>query len=243
MFKYLVTLALSLAVSASAFAKSKANSNTFELNPKRLIEVIDVVDVSAVTLAQKVHNLAAQSKEPIDFLINSPGGAIVPGYMLVDAMDAVRSQGIKIRCAVGVLAASMAFNMLAHCDERVALSHAALLFHPPRIFSRNALTINDLLTAAEDLQRVVDSSTGELISMLGMSEESFYKHFYSETLWTASDLRKASGRPWIRIVKNITGSDKVFTFEKPRSFFFFGMANYEIIHVSPVTKAARLKNK
>lgn len=216
-------------------------AETFELNKKRLVEVIDVIDGSAIDLAQKVHDLANRSDAPIDLLINSPGGAIVPGYMLVDAVVAARSKGIKVRCAVGMLAASMAFNLLAYCDERVALAHAAMLFHPPRIFARGALTVPDLERAAADLKRIIASSTGAIRNMLGMSRPAFDKHFNEETLWTAEDLRAASGKPWIRIVSDITGSDKVFTHEKPSLFSLFGRAGYEIIHVSPVKRRSPVK--
>lgn len=245
-----VVLALIAVIGLSVSHTAPAVAKTFKLNSKRLIEVIDVVDGSAIDLAQQLHKMAAASKDPIDILINSPGGAIVPGYMFVDAMDAARSQGIKIRCAVGMLAASMAFNMLAHCDERVALRHAALLFHPPRISSRQPMLVPDLLQAAEDLQRIIDASTGELIDMVGMRRAQFYKHFNQETLWAASDLAKASGKPWLRIVDNITGSDKVFTHEKPKMFLFFrASSTYEIIHVSPINRtqldqrAAKAKTK
>ena len=229
-------LGLSLATSAPA--------ETFQLNSKRLIEVIDVVDGNIIDQAQQLHALAEESSEPIDLLINSPGGAVIAGYMFVDAMDAVRSQGVKIRCAVGVLAASMAFNMLAHCDERVALRHAALLFHPPRIMARGPMTVPDLERAALDLRRIIKFSTGELIKMVGMSQVSFYKHFNEETLWTAESLAAASGKKWLRVVDDIKGSKKVFTHERPRmSLFFRSGSNFEIIHISPVARTGKAVTK
>lgn len=226
-----VSLVFALACSAPAPA------GTLHLNPKRLIEVIDVIEGGAVAQAQQVHDLAEASKAPIDFLINSPGGAVTPGYMLVDAMDAARKSGVKIRCAVGVLAASMAFNLLAHCDERFALRHAAMLFHPPRIFARGPMTVRDLDQASDDLKRILRKSTPELLAMVGMSKKEFYRHFHAETLWTAEQLADASGNNWLKIVDDIDGSKLVFTFQQPRLSIFgevdyLGVGNWTIIHIS-----------
>ena len=209
--------------------------NVVQLNPKRLIEIIDVVDGSVIDLAQQLHDLAANSNDGIDILINSPGGAIVPGYMFTDAMDAARNKGITIRCAVGVLAASMAFNMLAHCDERYALKHAALLFHPPRINARGPMTASDLDQASADLKRIIRHTTKELVTMVGMPYKKFLMHFRQETLWTAEQLTKESRKPWLTIVADIQGSKKVFTHRKPSLFSLFGLkSSYEIIHISEV---------
>lgn len=228
---------LTFLVAASAACSGPASAQTITLNSKRLVEVIDVIDGGVLAQAQQVAVLAAASKEPIDFLINSPGGGVLAGYMLVDSMDAARKEGVKIRCAVGVLAASMAFNLLAHCDERYALRHAALLFHPPRIFAKGPMTAADLDRASEDLKRIITKSTGELVSMVGMPESVFYKHFNEETMWTAEQLVDESPNDWLQVVDNIKGSELVFTFQRPRFSIFgqrngFGVGNWEILHVS-----------
>jgi ATP-dependent protease ClpP protease subunit len=229
--------AIALAVVAALAWSTSSPAETVKLNPKRLIEIIDAIDGSAIEQAQALHDMASKSKEPIDILINSPGGAVIPGYMFTDAMDAARAKGVKIRCAVGVLAASMAFNTLAHCDERYALRHAALLFHPPRIFARGPMTAGTLEAAARDLNRIIASSTQELIDMLGMNRSKFAMHFNEETLWTAEQLLAESGHDWIRIVDDIKGSNKVFTHQKPQLMLFFrSSTKYEILHISPVSR-------
>lgn len=232
-----ISLAFILLVTAVLNYPTKAQAEVVNLNPKRLIEVIDVIDGGVVAQAQRVHDLVTESKAPIDLLINSPGGAITPGYMLVDALDAARKSGVKIRCAVGVLAASMAFNLLAHCDERYALRHAAMLFHPPRISARGPLTVKDLDQASDDLKRILRKSTPELLAMVGMTPKEFYKHFHAETLWTAEQLAEASGHDWLTIVDDIQGSKLVFTFQQQRFSLFgetdyLGIGNWTIIHIS-----------
>lgn len=226
-----------------------ANSQVLELNPKRLVEVIDVIDGSQLGLAQKIDDLASDGTgQTIDILVNSPGGSVLIGYMIADSIKAARAKGVKVRCAVGILAASMAFNLLASCSERYALQHAALLFHPPRIYSKEALTVPILLKAAEDLQRTINNTSGEIMDMLGMDEEQFSHHFFAETMWQAQDIVAESPHKWISIVSEIKGSKLVFTPDRPNPLaFLFGGSKpnpstpakhntskpYEIIFVSP----------
>lgn len=227
-----------------------AQSQVLELNPKRLIEVIDVINGSQLGLAQKINDLASDgSGQTIDILVNSPGGSVLIGYMIADSIKSAKAKGVKVRCAVGILAASMAFNLLASCSERYALNHAALLFHPSRIYSREALTVPILLKAAEDLQRTIDNTSGEIMDMLGMDEEVFSHHFFSETMWQAQDIVAASGHKWITIVSDIKGSKLVFTPDRPNPSVDCGGGRatpntgtppakhnnkpYEIIFVSP----------
>lgn len=219
-----------------------ASAKTIDLNPNRLVEIIDVIDFSQLGVAQKIDDLSSASKEPIDILVNSPGGSVLVGYIIVDSIRAAKAKGVKVRCTVGMLAASMAFNLLASCSERYALPSAALLFHPPRVMTREALTVPVLLKAAEDLQRIIDSTSSEIQNMLGMKDEQFQHHFNHETMWTAEQLLEASGHKWIQIVHAITGSKLVFTPDRPNPLaFLFGQARgnqllnnkpYEIIYIS-----------
>lgn len=228
-----------------AACSAPADAKTLKLNPKRLIEIIDVIDSSVVDAAQKIDNMANESKDPIDLMINSPGGSVMFGYMLVDSVNAARAKGVTVRCAVGILAASMAFNLLAACTERYALPNAAMLFHPPRVMSREPLTVPLLLNAASDLTRIINSTTGAIVDMMGMNDEEFSHHFHAETMWTASALLEVSGNDWITIVDNIQGSDKVFTHEKQSIFnLLFGQASassqpYVIVHESPIPETLK----
>lgn len=206
-----------------------------KINPKRTVEVIDIVDSDILGEAQKLSNFAADSKDPIYVLLNSPGGIIIFGQSFIDAMEQARAKGIEITCVTGVLAASMAFNMLAHCDNRYALRHSKLLFHPARIGSREPLSADMLMEAYKDLVRIEKYSIPEIQQMMGMSDEQFIYHYKRETMWDAEQLIDASPKPWLKLVDDVEGTKKLFTISRPRPFFLFGqlfsIKPYALIHI------------
>lgn len=213
LFKLVLSLVASIGLSAPV---AWGSVDTLRLNPKRTVEVIDVMDGSVFGLAQKVYDLSRKAPtEPIYILLNSPGGAVVPGYTLVDSIEYARARGTPIICVAGVLAASMAFNVLASCDERYALAHTKLLFHPIRINGGGGLTSRELSLYGDQLHQYDERNSKQLREMMGVGAAWFSKHYWGETLWDAQDLLAMSGKPWLTIVTNVEGTDKLFTFEKP----------------------------
>ncbi len=63
-------------------------------------------------------------------LIDSPGGLVDDGDKMIALIDAEKKNGTRVVCVVTKSAASMAFNLLTHCDVRYAVPRAMLLFHP-----------------------------------------------------------------------------------------------------------------
>lgn len=62
-------------------------------------------------------------------LINSPGGFIDAGQRIIDRMTKEQAQGVRQVCVVTGEAHSMAFNILTHCDVRIAYPGAKMLVH------------------------------------------------------------------------------------------------------------------
>jgi hypothetical protein len=88
-----------------------------------------------------------------------------------------------------MLAASMAFSIYAECSERWALPYAWLLWHPPSSGAQR-LTPNNAQQMADELKTVEELMIGALRPHLKMSDELFYKHYYAETLHSATSLAK-----------------------------------------------------
>lgn len=162
-------------------------------------------------LADAMDKLAAKSKNPIDFVVNSPGGDVLTGFLFISRLDAVRAKGVKVRCWVPQMAASMAFQILLHCDERYALSKSFLLWHRVRIslggglFSGGTVVTAPLAkTMAADLQAFDDIISDELNDTLGMSEADVAYHFENETLHVGSNLQGLAPK-FIKTYPVITG--------------------------------------
>jgi ATP-dependent protease ClpP protease subunit len=214
-----------------------AAAKTLKLDPARLVEVIGPIDGSAVGYAQKIDNLSRKSKAPIFMLLNSPGGSIMFGYTVIDAIHAAQARGVKIVCATGVLAASMAFNMLLECNEAYSLKYAKLLFHPVKsqgVFGQQEAEMSGDEMKEMD-QRIIDR-VGEVT---GMTDSIVRKHYFRETLREAYILAQASSYNWLTLVDAIDGSENVFTYQKPSLGLFFGKGSSPAPAEDPLSKSRK----
>ena len=163
------------------------------LSPERTIVIAGPITGRIVEpILSAFDKLAADKTKPVDLVISSPGGSIVAGYLIVDRMDALRAEGIKFRCVVRSVAASMAFQMLLHCDERYSTPHAFLLWHPVRVFYQGALTADLSKVAYLQMKLSDDMVREELYANIPMKKELIDWHFTNETLHHAAQLHKSA---------------------------------------------------
>lgn len=196
-----------------------AYGKTINFNKDRLIEIIDVIDEETfIRVPGLIYQMSQTSKEPIYMMINSPGGEVVAGATVIDAMTTAQSTGIKFICGSGVMAASMAFSILAHCDERYTLKNTKLLFHPISMTGR--VIFKHLRAELESEELEEDAFIDKLIETMGVERDFFMRHYMNETLWAAHVLKRYAPK-FIEVVDNITGSSKLFTVIKPKPFLFF----------------------
>lgn len=175
-----------------SFLVSTTSVASVKLNPKRTIEVRGAITpASASVMATSLRNMEADKTLPVDIIFDSPGGDLLFGYLVVDRMESLRQQGIKLRCFVRSVAASMAFQMLLHCDERYATPHALLLWHPVRVFWMGPLTADYAEIIATQLTTANEVVMDDLRKyMSGMKEETLLWHYKQETLHHAKILDK-----------------------------------------------------
>lgn len=67
-----------------------------------------------------------RSQDPVFLRINSPGGSVEAGYVLIDVMNAMKS---PVHCVVESKAHSMAAMLTTYCDRVFILPHATMMFH------------------------------------------------------------------------------------------------------------------
>lgn len=164
----------------------------------------------AFAVANSVARLASQdSRDPIQLVINSPGGSVEAGMFIVSAVELAKARGFKIQCYVPGFAASMAFQILAHCDERYVLRNSYLLWHPVRASIRAALTATEAAILAGDLAETETMLIDDLRSRFKVSDEFFHRHYVAETLWNAERLAAQTGA-WLKVVDDIPGVTRVF---------------------------------
>jgi len=93
----------------------------------RVIEVSGGIGFDNMKAAQKrLLELDAEGHAPIWIRINSPGGSVDAGLILIDTLRAVES---PVHCVVESSAYSMAAILLTFCDRRYGMPHATFMLH------------------------------------------------------------------------------------------------------------------
>lgn len=206
-------------------ASGLARTDSLSVNASRAVVVEGVIGGGNLnSVGRKLLEYAAQSKDPVDLIINSPGGDVLTGKLFISYMERLRNQGVAIRCFVPQMAASMAFSILTHCDERYALSNSFLLWHRVRASGMESMTGPQAHELARDLLLLDQEVIDELNATLGMDEEEILYHFNRETLHTATQLAVIAPefivvRPAIDGLLEVMLNKKVPRNEQPMRFF------------------------
>jgi ATP-dependent protease ClpP protease subunit len=165
-------------------------SNT-EIKSDRVVSIRDSID-DQTALKFELEILAGTSK-PGDLivLINSPGGLVTAGKRIIVAIETEKRNGHKVICVVTRHASSMAFNILTHCDSRLALPKSIFMFHPvavqlPRGMDR--LTPKVLRELLSEIEKDEEEFRSANIKALNMSPEDYDTFANEETLWRAETL-------------------------------------------------------
>ncbi len=86
-----------------------------------------VSDEAAATLIEQIQAANKENtSKPILLYINSPGGSVLAGGLIIDAMEASRRPIITV-CTSACI--SMAFYVFEHGSKRLMLPHSLLMAH------------------------------------------------------------------------------------------------------------------
>lgn len=186
----------------------------------RTVAIYGQVDGSIIETAAKLDSMSRESRDPINIVINSPGGSVFAGLQLVEAIHIAQSRGIQVRCAVTTLAASMAFIILGECNERYAFANSLLLFHPASVgITFGNLKAEDAEAIAESLNSINEEMSNLMKTAMGVNtffdELWFRRHMKAETLWIASRLLKeVPAEDFLTIMSDLIINDNLFSAKK-----------------------------
>lgn len=213
--KILTTAALLL--STVSYSKT-----VLDISKSPRVDIIGVVNMGILSSAEQLLKLAKDHKN-ITVLVNSPGGSVDAGNLFIQAMEQVRSRGVQLDCVSGVLAASMGFQILAHCDNIFTLRDTLLLFHPIRISGNMTLTASQMEYYSSQINVAEKRMNKDLQDKFKFKSDFFTYHYNLETLHSATEL--AQHTSVITIVDDIIGADKVlYQYRKPSLLDFLGMS-------------------
>ncbi len=187
-------------------------SRQMSVNTKRLIPIRGVIDgPSVLQYSRKLQELTNEGNGAVYLYINSPGGSVTAGYYLINQMTKAQGQGVKFICLVDDWAASMAFQIYAHCDSRYAFSYSGLLWHAVRVGFMGYLTPKQSGQIYHDLSYIEEMMTEKLINELNISLANFWYHYDAETLHYGVQLHEMAP-------KFLTIVDSVLNFESVKNF-------------------------
>ncbi|USI71622.1 ClpP-like prohead protease/major capsid protein fusion protein [Sphingomonas morindae] len=137
----------------------------------------DGLDAQSIVLA------LGQSDGDLDVRINSPGGYVMEGLAIVNALNREKAKGRKVTTHIDGLAASMASVIAMVGDEIVMADNALMMIHNP--WDCACGDANELRAAADQLDRIRDQLVGIYAKQTGLSAEDLIPLLDAETWMTA----------------------------------------------------------
>lgn len=104
-------------------------------------------DVSNIIVAQLLY-LSANSEDPINIYINSPGGEVCSGFAIYDTIQYIKP---KINTICVGMAASMGAIILVSGEERSCLPHGQIMIHQP--WGGVTGSASDIIIEAKEIEK------------------------------------------------------------------------------------------
>lgn len=106
--------------------------NKYAVESRRIYFWNELDEADALAVVSQLHYLHGQSNEPIQLIINSPGGSVDAMYAILDEMKALQSDGVVISTIVSGSAYSAAAVLLSLGTKgyRYARPNASIMLHP-----------------------------------------------------------------------------------------------------------------
>jgi ATP-dependent Clp endopeptidase proteolytic subunit ClpP len=133
---------------------------------------------------------AEDALETLEITINSPGGSVLDGYRVYNALREMRSRGVKVVATVNTLAASMGSVILMAADERKAVEGARIMIHEAA--QTVAGDSEDHDRAAKLLDSISDEIANIYAKATGGKKDDMRDLMKKET-WMGADQAKALG--------------------------------------------------
>lgn len=170
----------------------------------RNVDLIGKVDTKVVRDAvQKLLELDDISHDPIFLHIDSFGGSVEAGFVLVDAITSIES---PIYAVIESKAYSMAAIIAVFCDRRYILPHATMMFHEA---SYGTLGEDPTIRSKVEFNiRYLDRMHHEIAKRMGMDQKE-YRQKIRDGWWLMADEALRAGIV-DEVVEELTWS-KLFT--------------------------------
>lgn len=161
---------------------------------KKVSHITGIIDPDSTALYIEESKATADLPGDRTIYIDSLGGYLMFGQLIIDAMEAERAaNGTRMICIVEHEATSMAFNILTHCDERYAAPEARFLVHK----AAAGQWPDDLRPTAKNMRLIANQLDREdmpykyaNMKAMHLTEEEYDAAADEEKTWTSKELLK-----------------------------------------------------
>lgn len=173
------------------------------LNPRRTVKVVGPIE-NLRKQSAKILRLSEESKKPIYVLVNSFGGSVFAGIGFVQAIDRVKTRGVKVKCVVTGSAMSMATHILSACSHRYALPTSLIMWHPMAMYAMFIkLTEENTGHMNRQFKLLSEYLDKRLKTTLGISEKKYREFEKGEYIMFGVDLRNKVAPKFLKIVEDV----------------------------------------
>ncbi|MGW8141874.1 Clp protease ClpP [Sphingomonas paucimobilis] len=129
--------------------------------------------------------LISEGDDDLDIRINSPGGYVMEGLAIFNAIIREKKKGRTVTCHIDGLAASMASIIAMAGDETIMADNALMMIHNP--WDCACGDAAELRRAADQLDRIRDQLVGIYAARTGLTADELIPMLDAETWLTAKD--------------------------------------------------------
>ncbi len=179
--KEVVTAALPTIDTSKSIDVSKKTIKQLDLTDKKVLTLYGVVGDESYALAKAITDLG-RSGEPIYLLINSPGGSVLDGALIVSAIEGSR---VPVYTICEQLCASMLFIIHQYGTKRLMVDRAILMAHPAAGGVEG--TLQQMQSRLGTISRYVDKFDAQIAKRAGLTLDQFKPMTVSEMWIDAED--------------------------------------------------------
>lgn len=194
MIKRLLTLALLLVSTQTQAARVYNENGTIDVTTQKVTYIDRYFDPALAFTFAIDTQMSLYYPGPRIIVIDSLGGIEQIGSQLINVMELEKIAGVQQICVVIGNAASMAFNLLTHCDVRLGVQGSLYLYHPiahiitDSKYLGKRLTARTLREAARDLDALDMQYNIPNRLALHMTKKEFNYYLHKDKWWTLKQM-------------------------------------------------------
>lgn len=156
------------------------------LRSNNVVLVVDEIDESAVKIADEIKAKERAGANELYVLINSPGGSVLDGALIVSAIEAAN---IPVYTVCLQLCASMSAIIHAYGTERYAVARSNIMYHPAAAGVQG--TVPQMLSRLNWINSIVYKMDSYIARRAGLEPDTFVQMLNNELWLDAEDATAA----------------------------------------------------